>query len=293
MTRLVPSLNAYRYLKATMTADSWQVGWRSLLLRAYVDPPEVEELITPPTADQLIVLVTGGSTDIEGRYEGRWYSTHYEPGSLEMTAPGEEVTLRWRGGTTHSTLQLHLPASTIRATMRELKKNEGQLPEMPNTLIIEDPLVPKVILGLADAMAEGVPDLYAETAGDLLAAHLLLRHCHYWEPRPPLRDDLRLCRVDALMRENLDTPLSLTAMAAEAGISRFHLLRMFKLAYGETPFKRLTRYRMEEAQRRLRQGRESVTEIAFACGYDNPAHFASAFRRLLGVTPSSYRRAGR
>jgi AraC family transcriptional regulator len=95
------------------------------------------------------------------------------------------------------------------------------------------------------------------------------------------------------MRENLDAPLSLTAMAAEAAISRFHLLRMFKQAYGETPFKRLTRLRMEEAQRRLRQGHESVTEIAFACGYENPAHFASAFRRSVGVAPSSYRRAGR
>ena len=54
MTDLIPSLNVHRYLKATMTACSWKAGWRSLLLRAYVDPPEVEELATVPTADQLI-----------------------------------------------------------------------------------------------------------------------------------------------------------------------------------------------------------------------------------------------
>src|SRR6266851_4135705 len=100
MTSLISSLDAHRYLKATMTACSWEAGWRSLLLRAYVDPPEVEELTTRSTADHLIVLVTDGSCDIEGRYRGRWHRTHYRPGSLGMTAPGQEVTLRWRGETT-------------------------------------------------------------------------------------------------------------------------------------------------------------------------------------------------
>lgn len=293
MMDLVPSLNAHRYLKATMTACSWQAGWRSLLLRAYVDPPSVEELTTAPTADQLIVLVTGGSADVEGRYGGRWYRAHYQPGSLAMTAPGQEVTLRWRGETAHSTLQLHLPAATIQAMTRELPNGGAHLPEMPNRLLSEDPLVQRVILGLADAMAAGAPDLYAETAGDFLATHLLVRHCHYRLPPPPSRDDLRLRRVDALMRENLGATLSLKAMAEEACISRYHFLRLFKQAYGETPFKRLTRLRMEEAQRRLARGRESITQIAFSCGYENPAHFASAFRRTFGVAPSAYRRVGR
>src|SRR6266478_3698336 len=139
MISLVPSLNAHRYLKAAMTADSWQAGWCSLLLRAYVDPPTVEALTTPPTNDQLIVLVSDGSTDIEGRYSGRWNRAHYQRGSLSMTAPGEEVDLRWRGETTHSTLQLHLPGATIDAMTRELSSSQCRLRGMPNHLITEDP----------------------------------------------------------------------------------------------------------------------------------------------------------
>jgi AraC family transcriptional regulator len=291
--RAIPSLNAHQYLKATMTADSWQAGWRSLLLRAYVDPPVVEELTTPPTADQLIVLVTGGSTDIEGRYGGRWSRAHYQIGSLSMTAPGEEINLRWRGETSHSTLQLHLPATTIDATAYELSNREGRLRQMPNQLFTEDPLIGQVMVGLADAMAANAADLYAEAAADLIAAHLLVRHCNYRAPRLPPRDELRLCRVDALMRDNLGTSLSLDAMAEEARMSRFHFLRTFKQTYGETPFKRLTRLRMEEAQRRLTRSCDSITEIAFSCGYENPGHFASAFRRTFGMTPNTYRRATR
>jgi AraC family transcriptional regulator len=293
MAQLIPSLNAHLHLKAKMTADSWQVGWRSLLLRAYIDPAEVEELKNPPTADHLIVLVTSGSTDIESYHKGRWYAAHYKPGSLAMNASGQENTLRWRGKKTHSTLQLHIPRPTIEAKARELSNKDAGFPKLPNGLLVRDPLVSQVVWGLAEAMAEGAPDLYAEITAELLATHLLVRHCKFSQPGIRPHEDMRLRRVDMLMRGSLGKPLSLASMATEAGLSRFHLLRMFKQAYGETPFQRLTRFRMEEARRRLRQGRESVTEIAFACGYDNPGHFASAFRRVVGVTPRAYRQARR
>ena len=289
MTTLIPSLDAHKYLRAAMTADSWQAGWRSLLLRAYQDPPEAEAFTTPPTADHLIVLVTEGACDIEGRYRGQWNKAQYRPGSVGMTAPGEEVTLRWQGA--HETLQLHLPAATIRETMAELSPRDPQQLQMPNKLLSADPLIGQIMLALAGAMADGASDLYAETAASFLCMHLLLRHGQCRTAPLPAHDDQRLRRVDALMRENLDAPLSLETMAREANVSRFHLLRLFKDAYGETPFRRLTRLRMEEAQRRLRHGRESIAQIALACGYGNPAHFAAAFRRMIGVAPAAWRRA--
>jgi AraC-like DNA-binding protein len=46
---------------------------------------------------------------------------------------------------------------------------------------------------------------------------------------------------------------------------------------------------MDEAKRYLQQGKLSIGEIAKRCGYGNPAHFASAFRRVAGVAPTAYR----
>ncbi len=293
MTNLIPSLNAHEHLPASMTQCSWRVGWRSLLLRGYRDPPCVEEFTTPPTADHLIVLVTSGACDIEERCRGDWLSAHYEAGNIGMTAPGHEATLRWRGNTSHSTLQLHLPAATIRRVLEELSDVDPHRFEMPEVLSSVDPVIEHVLLGLEEALQAGAPDLYAEAAGDLLAAHLLVRHAGCPAPRRAKREDVRLRRVDAFMRESLGASVSLDAMAREAGLSRFHFLRLFKQAYGETPFTRLTRLRMEEAQRRLARGSESVTEVALSCGYDSPAHFASAFRRMVGVSPSAYRRGSR
>ena len=103
------------------------------------------------------------------------------------------------------------------------------------------------------------------------------------------REDQRLRRADAYLRNQLAEPISLAALAQVAGLSRFHLLRLFKTAYGETPLKRLTRLRMAEARRLLRRSGRSITEIALQCGYGNPAHFAALFRRQVGVSPSQYR----
>ena len=59
------------------------------------------------------------------------------------------------------------------------------------------------------------------------------------------------------------SPLSLEEIARRAGLSRFHTLRLFKRAYGETPARRVARLRMERAKDLLATGEEPTTEIAF------------------------------
>lgn len=120
--------------------------------------------------------------------------------------------------------------------------------------------------------------------------HTVMHHAGFRAHHFTGREDSRLRRVDEYIRSHLDSSFSLQALAGEAALSRFHLLRLFKQTYGETPFRRLTRLRMEEAQRRLLRTNDSVTEIGLACGYENPAHFAAAFRRTFGVSPTEFRR---
>lgn len=268
---------------------SWRAGWRSLLLRAYEDPCNAEEFTTAATSDQLIVLVVKGSYRIEVKRRGQWFDAHYRTGSLGMTAAGEEATLRWFSDEPSSALHLHLPGRTIRAAAEALWGRDPQRVEMPNALLSEDPTIQQVILGLREASLSGVPDIYAETAADFLAVHLLQKHAG--SPASVLdgREEGRLRRVNDFMRAHLSEPLSLEDLAREAGLSRFHLLRLFKKTYGETPFARLTRLRMERASHLLSRGDESVTQIALECGYDNASHFATAFRRSIGVPPTAYR----
>jgi AraC-like DNA-binding protein len=86
-------------------------------------------------------------------------------------------------------------------------------------------------------------------------------------------------------------PLDLTTLAREAGYSKFHFARAFAAAYGETPRGYLTRRRLERAKELLRVANLSVTEICFVVGFESLGSFSSLFRRIVGQTPSDYRRA--
>jgi AraC family transcriptional regulator len=283
------ALNAHNDLPGAMTECSWRTGWRSLLLRRYEEPSAAEEFTTRPTSDHLIVLVVDGACDIEGRYNGRWFQSSYRTGSIGMTSPGEEVTLRWRENGMHTTLQLHLPEAIIRSVHDDLVDRGMRPSTMPHRLSYGDQLIAQSLLSLSAAMSDGAPDIYAETVAHFLAGHLFIRHAKASPAPTKSIDDARIRRLDEFLRDNLGNSITLDDAAAVAGISRFHLVRLFRRIHGETPYRRLTRMRIEEAKRQLSQGRESVTEIAFTCGYENPAHFASAFRRWVGATPSEYR----
>ena len=284
------SLRAYRHLPGAMTFCSWQVGWRSLLLRAYDEPAAVEEFTTGCSTDHLIVLVTAGSCRIESRHAGGWHPATYKPGDLGMTPPGEVARLRWRGLERHATLQLHLPAATIAAVATEFRDGQLGAIRLPSQLVLDDPVIAEVMRAMARAAQAGVPDLYAATVAHYLAAHLLTRHPGGIDsPRGSLPTE-RLAEVDAFMRANLAASLDLATLAGVAGVGRFQFLRAAAATWRETPFRRLTRLRMAHAQHLLRRTDRPIITIAFDCGYSNPGHFATAFRRHLGMTPSAYRR---
>jgi AraC-like DNA-binding protein len=84
-------------------------------------------------------------------------------------------------------------------------------------------------------------------------------------------------------------PMSLTELAALVGMSKFHLVRAFGAAYGETPIRYLNRRRIERAQDLLRHANLTVTEICMAVGYASLGSFSSRFTELVGESPVAYR----
>jgi AraC-like DNA-binding protein len=83
--------------------------------------------------------------------------------------------------------------------------------------------------------------------------------------------------------------LDLAAVAAVAGVSKYHFVRAFEATYGETPMRYLSRRRIERAQDLLRHANLTVTEICAAVGFSSLGSFSSRFSRLVGMTPSAYR----
>jgi AraC-like DNA-binding protein len=83
--------------------------------------------------------------------------------------------------------------------------------------------------------------------------------------------------------------LKLDQLATVAAISKFHLVRCFAAAYGETPIRYLTRRRVERAQDLLRAANLTVSEVCTAVGFASLGSFSARFKQLVGETPTAYR----
>lgn len=79
-------------------------------------------------------------------------------------------------------------------------------------------------------------------------------------------------------------------LAREAGMSPYHLIRVFKSRRGLTPFAYQSQLRVDRARWLLAQG-STVDAAARACGFFDRSHLARVFRSVVGVTPMAYRRA--
>ena len=95
---------------------------------------------------------------------------------------------------------------------------------------------------------------------------------------------------EAINRSGSASP-DLEELAATAGLSVNHFIRAFRKTIGTTPHRLVMKRRTERAIELLAQPDLTVADVSDAAGYSSPAHFVASFRRRLGVTPGSYRRA--
>ena len=100
--------------------------------------------------------------------------------------------------------------------------------------------------------------------------------------------DAGFARLHAWMLDNLDRALSLTALAAEAGMSARSFSRHYRARMGQTPARALEAMRVEAARRWLEEG-ASVGTAARRCGFGSEETMRRAFLRGFGTGPQSYR----
>src|SRR5260370_35694240 len=98
-----------------------------------------------------------------------------------------------------------------------------------------------------------------------------------------------LMRVLNHMNEYSHTNLRLADLAEVAETSLFHFARLFHECMGMPPHQYLTQIRIERAKMLLRTPRRNMGQIASAAGFASASHFAKTFRRVVGVSPTSWR----
>ncbi|MCH6256435.1 substrate-binding domain-containing protein [Puniceicoccaceae bacterium K14] len=92
------------------------------------------------------------------------------------------------------------------------------------------------------------------------------------------------------IKNNISRPITVPDLIEEVKVSRRKLELDFRTHLGRTPKEEITRARVESAKLLLSQTDLSIPLVAERCGYMYPERFAVAFRKLIGMTPSAYRK---
>ncbi|ABR90908.1 transcriptional regulator, AraC family [Janthinobacterium sp. Marseille] len=97
-------------------------------------------------------------------------------------------------------------------------------------------------------------------------------------------------RVNDYLQANLDGSFQVADLAAVIGLSRTIFFERFTVTTKATPNQYLQVLRINRAKQLLRDGKLSLVDIAFACGYADQSHLARFFKRFVGVAPGRYRK---
>jgi AraC-like DNA-binding protein len=101
----------------------------------------------------------------------------------------------------------------------------------------------------------------------------------------------RLERARGFLHAHDDRAVTLAELASVAGLSQFHLVRYFKMAFGSSPISYHRGLRLGRVSEMM-SGR-SMADVAGLAGYADESSFSHAFRRRFGTSPSQWRRSAR
>jgi AraC-like DNA-binding protein len=218
----------------------------------------------------------------------------FKVGGLDFAgAPSTSVIIQ--AGEPHSSV----PVADPRLTLRTFYLEESLVAEVAaslwggkGTVAFRDPLLDDVetlarLRTAHRALDHGEPE--GEEKACVALQRLVRRHAT--PTGPPQRisgADARVATVRELLDDRAGENIGLDELAAAAGLSRFHLIRVFQRRYGMTPFAYQRNQRIEKARAVLRTGR-SIADAAVAAGFADRSHLGRSFRAVMGSTPGEYR----
>jgi AraC-like DNA-binding protein len=201
------------------------------------------------------------------------------PGEVHSGGPAEDTIWSYRG--------FYLPTGLMRRAAQELTGVDGGVPRFRKE-VFDDPAV-AILLRRAHLALEG-PSSTLERESLLIEALACLVARYAVDKRLPHRTGrehgaVKLAKeyLESLPGENV----SLERLAHEAGLSPFHLCRVFRQEIGLSPHAYQVLVRVQLAKRLLAEG-VSIAQIAVEAGFFDQAHLTRHFKRIFGVTPGRY-----
>lgn len=210
-------------------------------------------------------------------------------GNINLCIPGEVHTGHPAVAEGWSYRMFYFDVGFLEAVASEIADRPQQLPFFQSG-VIADPDMAQRLRQLHRHLEEpNVSFLQQETELLELLAQFIKRHA---EAPPPLasagQESYAVTQVKQYIESHYAEDISLSALSQLTHLSRYHLIRVFRLAVGIPPHAYLRQVRIRQAKEMLAKG-WPVADVAIATGFTNQSHLNRWFKRLWGITPGQYR----
>lgn len=204
-------------------------------------------------------------------------------GATLIGRPGDEYVCSHDHVCGDACLSFHFSAELV-ATLntRNTPWRSGSLPPVAELMVLGE---------LAGAITAGSSEVGIDEVAVLFATRFLELVTGQQRERLSVSAVDTRCAVRAAMwiDANSSESIVLDDVAAQAGLSVFHFLRVFARVLGVTPHQYLVRSRLRHAARLLAQDDRPVTQVAGDVGFGDLSNFVRTFHRVAGVSPRRFR----
>jgi AraC family transcriptional regulator len=271
-------------------------AWRDIKACLIALPPRVETLPLPAVSETSLAWTTSGEVDFQER-EGKrpWITHRLRRGSFFLTSGGAPYDVRWKAVSTEpfESMAIFLELPLLQRALEEIFGADAVHARLRDLSAFTDVALHSLMERLHNELMSRRPSpLFVSGIAQAIAVHLARNYAdlhHESRSGSPSLPGYKLRQITDWMSEHLAEEFNLDRLAARAGLSKFYFNRLFKRAMGVSPSRHQITLRMDEAQRLLRETTKSIVDVGLDLGYANPSHFARAFRKETGLSPSDYR----
>src|SRR5229473_6284080 len=276
------------FLDSLPTRSNAPVQWAGIALENYTVPAVFIPRHEHP--EHFLHVVLSGAVKYEVNTRGQTFRFSSRPGTTFLLPRGTVDEVNWAGPTQRMAVAIH-PSLLTSALDETAHEADVELTEHWD-------LIDRHILGLLLEMTADLDDsspagtIYGESLANALAVYLVKRYAVRQVIPVIYKGGLprfRLKRVLDYIAASLDEDISLSQLAAIAGMSPHYFSELFKQSTGRAPHNYVLLQKIERAKQQLRDPKRSIIDAGLDSGFQNPSHFARVFRRVVGTTPSSFR----
>lgn len=229
------------------------------------------------------MLVVSDTSDGRLVINGQYYPLRL--GTVFICKPGQLIEVGLPKDEDHGVYVLRFQAAAIQqkeATEANIQPvntfpGEGEAIHLPVSTVI--PLVKTIVTHWENGT---IADRFRAEAGFYELLSLVLQNEEH-------KTSIALEYAKFMLERDYKEEITIDGLAARAGLSRFHFMRLFKEKFGKGVIEYVTELRLSKSKELMRElPNASIRDIAFQVGYKNEIYFSNNFKKHMGMAPAVY-----